>query len=453
MNPKQELIDTSPHSNAEEGPSGTPLHFDGALPSSSSLSTRDIALSSSTMLPSSSTAFDSFNHGNPVPSFLSKTFDLVEDPSLDPIISWASTGASFVVWDPILFARHVLPRNFKHNNFSSFVRQLNTYVGTHGFRKIDPDKWEFFNEAFQRGKRHLLNNIQRRRPPQSQQVGSRTRPHSDATKAGLEFEIEKLRNERSVLMQEVVELQQQQRTTLQRARHVNERLQSAELIQKQMVSFLAKFFENPTFLTRIQLEKEQRDMGSSEVRRFVKQHQGQTGISDFMNKGQIVRYQPDWRNVTISSEMPEMYPDSLEESPNFLSQALAKELSEGVENLISDEMVIAHADDTIGLNSSSFGLEDTLFKGKNVMSSNQQVLADGFVSFPYYLTNEAGFPEFSPIGTEDKWNTSFNISGAPSSSGSEPWGNPMNCEVPEFGVLSDMSDKWDISSLLGNKNK
>ena len=66
---------------------------------------------------------------NPVPPFLSKTYDLVDDRTLDPIISWGSTGESFVVWDPAEFARLVLPRNFKHNNFSSFVRQLNTYVG------------------------------------------------------------------------------------------------------------------------------------------------------------------------------------------------------------------------------------------------------------------------------------------------------------------------------------
>ncbi|KAL5833670.1 hypothetical protein ACOSQ3_017344 [Xanthoceras sorbifolium] len=67
---------------------------------------------------------------NPSAAILSKIFDLVDDWSLDSIISWGATGESFMVWDPVEFARLILPRNFKHNNFSSFVRQLNTYVGT-----------------------------------------------------------------------------------------------------------------------------------------------------------------------------------------------------------------------------------------------------------------------------------------------------------------------------------
>lgn len=60
--------------------------------------------------------------------FLTKTYQLVDDPSTDHIVSWGDDAATFVVWRPPEFARDLLPNYFKHNNFSSFVRQLNTYV-------------------------------------------------------------------------------------------------------------------------------------------------------------------------------------------------------------------------------------------------------------------------------------------------------------------------------------
>lgn len=64
---------------------------------------------------------------SPAP-FLLKTYEMVDDPLTDSVVSWSHTGHSFVVWNPPEFARDLLPKYFKHNNFSSFIRQLNTYV-------------------------------------------------------------------------------------------------------------------------------------------------------------------------------------------------------------------------------------------------------------------------------------------------------------------------------------
>ena len=62
--------------------------------------------------------------------FLTKTYQLVDDPRTDHIVSWGDDETTFVVWRPPEFARDLLPNYFKHNNFSSFVRQLNTYVSS-----------------------------------------------------------------------------------------------------------------------------------------------------------------------------------------------------------------------------------------------------------------------------------------------------------------------------------
>ncbi|KAF5742272.1 heat stress transcription factor B-2a-like [Tripterygium wilfordii] len=104
---------------------------------------------------------------NPAP-FLLKTYDLLEEFSgggcggcdeILKIVSWNAEGTGFVVWSPAEFSELTLPRYFKHNNFSSFIRQLNTY----GFKKTSSKQWEFRHEKFQKGCRHLLGEISRKK--------------------------------------------------------------------------------------------------------------------------------------------------------------------------------------------------------------------------------------------------------------------------------------------------
>ncbi|XP_022718600.1 heat stress transcription factor A-1b-like [Durio zibethinus] len=238
-------------------------------------------------------------NGNTVPPFLSKTYDMVDDPSTNSVVSWSSGNNSFVVWKVPEFARDLLPKYFKHNNFSSFVRQLNTY----GFRKVDPDRWEFANEGFLRGQKHLLKTISRRKPAnvhsnqQPQVQSSSIGACIEVGKFGLEEEVEWLKRDKNVLMQELVRLRQQQQATDNQLQAVGQRVQVMEQRQQQMMSFLAKAMQNPGFLSQLvqqQNESNRRLTGTNKKRRLPRQdEENLTGENSAISpNGQIVKFQP-----------------------------------------------------------------------------------------------------------------------------------------------------------------
>nr|AKE31885.1 putative heat responsive transcription factor [Triticum aestivum] len=173
--------------------------------------------------------------GGMVAPFVAKTYAMVDDPATDAVVAWGPASNSFVVADPFAFSRALLPAHFKHANFSSFVRQLNTY----GFRKVDPDRWEFAHACFLRGQTHLLPRIVRRRTG----GGRRAKDSHD------EEEDEDISSK--MLAMEVVRLKEEQRATKDRLAAMWRRVQDAERRPKLMLAFLLKVVGDPDVLRRL----------------------------------------------------------------------------------------------------------------------------------------------------------------------------------------------------------
>lgn len=300
---------------------------------------------------------------------------------------------------------------------------LFVYIHVQGFRKIDADKWEFANEGFVKGQRHLLKNIQRRKSPHPQHIGSSSGLSNEAGKAELGGEIERLRKERNSMMQEVVELQHQQHGTVKHMEMVNEKLQTAEKRQKQMVSFLGKIFQNPTFLTRFQQLRQQKSITSPRtMRKFVKHQVHESGTSDLSPKGQIVRCQHDLVD------------------PFTPKQLSSKDMMGDVPFEVEDTSLSEYAMMDEFLNGPE--PDEAVLKGKGVVAGPEY-----FISFPEDSVKEKTTPEFSISESvameEGLWSAGFGASAGMSSS-TELWGNVSSYDVPE---LEGLSDVWNIDSL------
>jgi heat shock transcription factor len=112
------------------------------------------------------------------------------------LIRWSDKGDSFIVLDEDEFAKTLIPELFKHNNYASFVRQLNMY----GFHKRvglsdnsmkaserkNKSPSEYYNPYFRRGHPNLLWLINKPKSGGSKKKGKKDEGDIESEEDGVE---------------------------------------------------------------------------------------------------------------------------------------------------------------------------------------------------------------------------------------------------------------------------
>ncbi|EOY29926.1 Heat shock transcription factor A2 isoform 2, partial [Theobroma cacao] len=243
-----------------------------------------------------------------------------------------------------------------------FIRQLNTY----GFRKVDPDRWEFANEGFLGGQKHLLKTIKRRRNilQSSQQQGEGA--CVELGQFGLEGKLERLRRDRTVLLAEIVRLRQQQQHSRDQIVAMEDRLQSTERKQQQIMTFLAKALRNPTFFQQFAQKKQMQGVEIGRKRRLTAnpsiENLQEEAIPVVVDTEQVLNYanQEQEELATIESEIETFFTSALdnESSSEIKYPITSSEPTSGGANLgsvndtiweefISDDLIAVEQEEEI----------------------------------------------------------------------------------------------------------
>lgn len=149
---------------------------------------------------------------------------------------------------------------------------------------MDPDRWEFANEGFLSGQRHLLKTIKRRRNVAHSVHNQGVGPCIEIGHFGKEEEMERLKRDKSLLVTEIVKLRQKQQISSAQIAAMDERLRNTERKQHLAMSFLAKLLTNPSLvrqcLDKYAERKDQRHLEVGQKRRLTMSPPGAENLQD-----------------------------------------------------------------------------------------------------------------------------------------------------------------------------
>lgn len=192
--------------------------------------------------------------------FISKLWKLVNDPTIDDQVSWNESGTSFIIKHQMEFCCAILPQYYKHNNMSSFVRQLNMYgfhkvlTADNGTMNASKGRVEFYHPHFQADRPDQLQFIRRKvLQPQMRATtmpvtlsAATTRNELDGGGGKMQQllgEIEQLKEAQKERDDELAMLRQENKTMWQELNTMKDKYSKQSNILQNLVHFMMTFVQ------------------------------------------------------------------------------------------------------------------------------------------------------------------------------------------------------------------
>ena len=129
---------------------------------------------------SAPTYIDKQQKSGEISSFIHKINKMIELAEKDeqywstdkkyPLIHWNEDGRHFIIHEPDVFTRKLIPTHFRHQKLPSFIRQLNQYgfkklnrMEHDNFMKYKSEYFEYYHEFFNRDRPEDWHKVKRRR--------------------------------------------------------------------------------------------------------------------------------------------------------------------------------------------------------------------------------------------------------------------------------------------------